>query len=475
MDFFETEKTGRLVARMTSDIDALQELLAQGLVLLVQNVFIFLGALVVDLRAELGARARRRRDRPAGLLREPLVPAGVEQGLPRGPRLHRHQHEHAAGGARGDPGRAGVRARGVVHRALRGDQRAAVRGQPRDGADLVVVLPDHRVRGRRRHRGDHRCRRLAVVARRASTVGTVAAFALYLQNLFDPVQQLSQLYNTVQSAGAALHKLFELLDERPSVAEKPGAVDLPAQGAIDVDATCRSRTSTTIRCCTTSRCTSQPGERLALVGPTGAGKSTLAKLFARFYDPIEGTVTVGGVDLRDATMRRCATRSCRAPGGIPLRGHAARQRARRQGRGDRRRGLGRARRARVARPCARCRGRGSTSPRRARAPTGSASAARASETSWRSPADSREPRSRTSVSSPSGNAREPVEQPEHVERGLDLGVGGLRPADPHVVAQRAREQEALLRARRRSRSRSERIVASRRSTPPTRTAPSTGS
>ena len=59
------------------------------------------------------------------------------------------------------------------------------------------------------------------------TVGTVAAFVLYLNNLFEPIQQLSQLYNTVQSAGAALNKLFELLDTTPSIAERPGAVDLP--------------------------------------------------------------------------------------------------------------------------------------------------------------------------------------------------------------------------------------------------------
>ncbi len=62
------------------------------------------------------------------------------------------------------------------------------------------------------------------------TVGTVAAFVLYLNNLFEPMQQLSQIYNTVQSAGAALDKLFGLLDTVPSIAERPGAVDLPGDG-----------------------------------------------------------------------------------------------------------------------------------------------------------------------------------------------------------------------------------------------------
>ena len=67
------------------------------------------------------------------------------------------------------------------------------------------------------------------------TVGTVAAFVLYLNNLFEPVQQLGQLYNTLQSAGAALNKLFGLLDTPASIGERPGAVDLPDRGSVEVD------------------------------------------------------------------------------------------------------------------------------------------------------------------------------------------------------------------------------------------------
>ena len=69
----------------------------------------------------------------------------------------------------------------------------------------------------------------------ALQVGTVLAFVLYLSNLFEPIQQLSQLYNTLQSAGAALSKIFGLLDTPNSVPEKPGAVDLPTVGALEVD------------------------------------------------------------------------------------------------------------------------------------------------------------------------------------------------------------------------------------------------
>ncbi|MGD9704746.1 MAG: ABC transporter ATP-binding protein [Acidimicrobiia bacterium] len=134
------------------------------------------------------------------------------------------------------------------------------------------------------------------------SLGTVIAFVLLLSNLFEPVQLLSQLFNTVQSAGAALNKLYALLDAEPDVREAPDAVELPPTGAIEVD-------SLTFRYETAERpalsdidLTIAAGERLALVGPTGAGKSTLAKLIARLYDPATGAVRFAGIDLRQATM-----------------------------------------------------------------------------------------------------------------------------------------------------------------------------
>jgi len=139
------------------------------------------------------------------------------------------------------------------------------------------------------------------------TLGTLFAFMLYVQNFFDPVQQLSQLYNTFLSATAALDKIMDVMDEEPEVLDRDGAEPLPkveghvqfegvrfgyGQGAevlhgLDLDV--------------------PAGTTVALVGHTGAGKSTIAKLLARFYDPREGRITIDGHDLRDiaqASLRR---------------------------------------------------------------------------------------------------------------------------------------------------------------------------
>jgi ABC-type multidrug transport system fused ATPase/permease subunit len=134
------------------------------------------------------------------------------------------------------------------------------------------------------------------------TLGTLFAFLLYVQNFFDPVQQLSQLYSTFLSATAALDKIIDVLDEEPHVVDKPDAAELPPVAGdvrfehvrfgygdgpvvlpdLDLDV--------------------PAGTTVALVGHTGAGKSTIAKLLARFYDPREGRITFDGSDLRDVTQ-----------------------------------------------------------------------------------------------------------------------------------------------------------------------------
>jgi ATP-binding cassette subfamily B protein len=134
------------------------------------------------------------------------------------------------------------------------------------------------------------------------TLGTVAFFVLALSNLFEPVQQLSQLFNTVQSAGAGLHKIFELIDTPVDVPERQGAVDLPDEGDIEVEDVSFAYAGGAAQVLSDVSLSIPAGTRLALVGPTGAGKSTLAKLIARLYDPTGGAVRFGGVDLRDATL-----------------------------------------------------------------------------------------------------------------------------------------------------------------------------
>ncbi len=135
------------------------------------------------------------------------------------------------------------------------------------------------------------------------TIGVLASFVFYLQSFFDPIQQLSQLYTTYQAGMAALEKIFDLLDEEPDLKDAPNAIELPRlRGEIEfddvsfsygVEKPALSHVSLSV----------PPGQTVALVGATGAGKSTLAKLVARFYDPDSGAVLVDGHDLRSVTER----------------------------------------------------------------------------------------------------------------------------------------------------------------------------
>ena len=140
----------------------------------------------------------------------------------------------------------------------------------------------------------------------AVTIGVLASFVFYLQSFFDPIQQLSQLYTTYQAGMAALDKIFELLDEEPEMEDGPDAVELPPlRGAIrfeDVVFEYSSGEEST-RALDGVTLDVAPGQTVALVGATGAGKSTLAKLVARFHDPTSGRVLVDGHDLRDVTER----------------------------------------------------------------------------------------------------------------------------------------------------------------------------
>jgi ABC-type multidrug transport system fused ATPase/permease subunit len=138
------------------------------------------------------------------------------------------------------------------------------------------------------------------------TIGVLVAFVGYLQSFFDPIQQLSNLYSTYQQGMAALEKIFGLLDSEVEMLDRPGAVELgELRGQIEFDRVWFSYDEPgddgreplwALRDVSLSV---PVGETLALVGATGAGKSTLAKLVARFHDPQRGTVGVDGHDLRD--------------------------------------------------------------------------------------------------------------------------------------------------------------------------------
>jgi ABC-type multidrug transport system fused ATPase/permease subunit len=136
----------------------------------------------------------------------------------------------------------------------------------------------------------------------AVTLGTLFAFMLYVQNFFDPVQQLSQLYGTFLSATAALDKIMDVLDQEPEVVDRPGAIELPrVEGHVRFEDV-RFGYGDGPEVLHGLELDVPAGTTVALVGHTGAGKSTIAKLLARFYDPRHGALTIDGNDLRDVTQ-----------------------------------------------------------------------------------------------------------------------------------------------------------------------------
>jgi ATP-binding cassette subfamily B protein len=130
------------------------------------------------------------------------------------------------------------------------------------------------------------------------TVGVLTAFLLYLSQFFDPMQDISQFYNQFQSASAALEKLSGVLEEVPSVPSPEVPVPLPApQGEIRFEGVSFGYRDELVL--PHLDLWVPAGQTVALVGATGAGKTTLARLLARFYDPTAGRVTLDGTDLRD--------------------------------------------------------------------------------------------------------------------------------------------------------------------------------
>jgi ATP-binding cassette subfamily B protein len=136
--------------------------------------------------------------------------------------------------------------------------------------------------------------------RGALSVGVLVAFLLYLTQFFSPIQQFSNVFDTWQKAAAGVRKLDGLLTERPSVLAPATPVDLPAgEGTIAFEHVVFSYPGQPVPALDDVDLVIPAGQRVALVGETGSGKSTMVKLLARFYDPTSGTVRFDGVDLRD--------------------------------------------------------------------------------------------------------------------------------------------------------------------------------
>jgi ATP-binding cassette subfamily B protein len=298
LGFFERNRAGVIISRLTNDVEALDQLVTDGVTSLVQNTLILVGSAVVlfilDWRLALAtlvvipamglatAWFRKRSGRAYRAVRETLgaVTATLAEDIAGMRVLQSFTRERAA--------QDNFREVADTYR-VSNMQTVTLNGVYFPVVDFLSTIATATVLG---YGG-------WLASNGDVSIGTLVAFLGYLTNFFDPVQQLSQLYNTFLSAVAALDKITDLLDEEPEVRDRAGAFDLPsihgdvsfenvhfAYGrgpevlhGIDLDVTA--------------------GTTVALVGHTGAGKSTIAKLLARFYDPTEGRIAIDGVDLRD--------------------------------------------------------------------------------------------------------------------------------------------------------------------------------
>ncbi len=302
LGFFTEEKAGVVMSRMTSDIENLQQLLQdglsqlaiQGLTMVVITVILFtinielaLITVALILPALIGASIwfRRASERGYDRVRDGIanVLADLSESL-HGVRIvaaHNRQRNNV-----------------IHHRNVVGDYRDAnnytahVNALYGPGTQLLGVLGQAALLG---IGGD-------MVINHTLSLGGLVAFFLYLNRFFQPIQLLVQQYNTYQQGQASVNKLRILVDTEPEVPEAPDAVELPPiDGRITFDHVSFGYSPERL-VIEDVDLTVNPGETVAFVGPTGAGKSTLAKLVTRFYDPTVGRVLIDGHDLRDVTM-----------------------------------------------------------------------------------------------------------------------------------------------------------------------------
>ncbi|MGW7602502.1 ABC transporter ATP-binding protein [Streptomyces antimycoticus] len=306
VDFHERYTSGRLISRATTDVESLRELLSEGLeeLLGVALSVVYISVTLLYLDWGLGGaavlsfwplylliRSFQRRSMRVYRKRSTAIAAVIvtftetmngirpvqafrrEHANDTRFRELNHRHERANGDAILEMARYVVSSRLVANAAV-----------------AVLVLW-----------GAYR------VASGSLALGVLAAAALYLRRLYDPIDRLGMFLNSYQSAAASLEKIAGLLAQRPSVPEPADPKPLPprptkAPGREVVFDGVRFAYRTGGEVLPRFDLTLPAGQTLAVVGATGAGKSTLAKLLARFYDPSEGRVLLDGVDLRDLAM-----------------------------------------------------------------------------------------------------------------------------------------------------------------------------
>jgi ABC-type multidrug transport system fused ATPase/permease subunit len=302
LGFYERNRTGAVVSRITNDVEALDQLVTDGLSSLVQNTLVLLGTAVVlfllDWRLAL-----------ATLVVLPLMAGATAWFRVRSNRAYRRVRERlglvTATLAEDISGMRVVQSftrEPTSQRSFRGVNEAyrsanhetvILNGVYFPAVDVLSSVATAIVLG---YGG-------WLVIDGSLSVGTLFAFTIYLSNFFDPVQQLSQLYNTFLSATAALDRIVTVLDEEPEVLDAPDARELPRiEGHVRFEEVRFGYGSDLPDVLHGLDLDVAPGTTVALVGHTGAGKSTIAKLLARFYDPREGRLTIDGHDLRDVTQ-----------------------------------------------------------------------------------------------------------------------------------------------------------------------------
>jgi len=296
LSFYERYTSGRIISRLTSDIDALNELLATGLTSVITSVIsvVAITFILLYLDARLGV---------VTLVAMPLVLALTWWFRNNSARSYRavrraivlvivHYVESLGG----------IRAVHAFRREPRNQEIFTdVNGRYRDANIWSNRLastfgPAINLLGRFTTAlvllfGGY------LVVRGQLTLGLLTSFVLYLRQFFEPMQDLSQFYNVFQAAGAALEKLAGVIEERPTVPEPTTPVHLGAiEGALAFERVTFAYRDKAVLHDIDIRIPA--GQIVALVGETGAGKTTMARLMARFYDPTEGRVTLDGVDLR---------------------------------------------------------------------------------------------------------------------------------------------------------------------------------